>query len=282
MQGHINLPPEPGSNRSIDCWHVDSTPFVLIVLTSQAPPEGAGGRFQYLHCGAEAARKVLRSGSQEAIDALTVSPAGLEQGHAILAQGSQIMHRASHVDPMYQRVTFVQSYVPRTTLGIHNPAPTLSGLYNSVDPLHVLLPDWSRNQLWRALQIVKESFNTWNGTWDSLSLIQMPQVAALLAFLRRLIATLETALVRIPYTEQREVLVTIMLSCLEELPEIKTMLEPDAIRRTFKQQQDAFVAEYPGYSGWNPVDVVEEVEREIKAGVEGVLSLSDSTMEYFM
>ena len=77
-------------------------------------------------------------------------------------------------------------------------------------------------------------------------------------------------------------LVTIMLSCLEELPEIKTMLEPDAIRRTFKQQQDAFVAEYPGYSGWNPVDVVEEVEREIKAGVEGVLSLSDSTMEYFM
>lgn len=82
-----------------------------------------------------------------------VQPAVPAAGYAVFQQGTAVMHRASAVTRGDERTTFVNSYIALKA-GAFGGAERLAQAYNSVDPLHVLLPDWSRFRAFLAQQLL--------------------------------------------------------------------------------------------------------------------------------
>lgn len=109
---HVNIG-AVGDTRAVDQWHVDSVPFVVVILMSDM--KGArGGDLQLIKRGdREAAFKLLEATGNRVAeeDMLTVSYGG--PGRAIFCQGSLIAH---HVTPVQEaknaRITLVNSYMP--------------------------------------------------------------------------------------------------------------------------------------------------------------------------
>jgi hypothetical protein len=110
---HVNIG-AVGDTRAVDQWHVDSVPFVVVILMSDM--KGArGGDLQLIKRGdREAAFELLETTGNRVKeeDMLTVSYGG--PGRAIFCQGSLITH---HVTPVHEaknaRITLVNSYMPK-------------------------------------------------------------------------------------------------------------------------------------------------------------------------
>ena len=97
-----------GEKRPVDRWHLDSVPYVMVVLLSDAT-DMVGGKLKVarIEDPQEALRQVL---------AEDVDPAALESvnypgpGHAIFMQGSRIAHTATPVISAREpRLTLVNS-----------------------------------------------------------------------------------------------------------------------------------------------------------------------------
>lgn len=188
MQGHVNLTPiddsgSPVRQGTIDKFHVDTVPFVLVIYIED-PTSYEGGRFEYFHCSRseaevhlktalggvsvdDQAEKARRLGSFP--PSLVRAPKIPGAGYALFQQGSLVMHRATGVTAGGERTSIVQSYSSRQ-LGGHEIVGSLPQTYNGVDPFHYLLPDWCKDRLWRCYwrmeQWVQDSERTINSLED--------------------------------------------------------------------------------------------------------------------
>ena len=114
--GHTNVG-VVGDTRAVDVWHVDSVPFVLVVM--MADMAGAmGGDLEVVKKASfeEAFQRVRETDNRVPEgELLRVSYPGL--GWGIFMQGSKFVH---HVTPVFQaqnaRVSFVNSYQSRDPL----------------------------------------------------------------------------------------------------------------------------------------------------------------------
>ena len=93
--GHANFG-EIGNQRPVDQWHIDSVPFVCVVLLSDATGM-VGGKLQVAMLGDP-------SESIDQIRSGTVDPKAIDEveypgpGWAILMQGSRIAHAVTPVE----------------------------------------------------------------------------------------------------------------------------------------------------------------------------------------
>lgn len=161
MNGHVNLMPKhvegsgvhqdtsnAAAGKKVDRWHWDTVAFVLVIFCTP-PAEYTGGQFQFFDGTTEEGQQLLKE--QGKIPSHRVRDVGVQhQGWAILQQGSQVLHQATAAQGN-ARTTLVLSYVPKDVRCL-DACSVLSKTYNSVDPLHVLLPDWARYRAWKGSQ----------------------------------------------------------------------------------------------------------------------------------
>lgn len=171
MHAHTNFAPmehmhdngdghELKEKMPVDQWHFDTMAYVLVLFVT--PPEAyTGGDFQFFRGTIDEAQALLKAEGE--LPDGRVQGAGKQlAGCGVFQQGSQVMHRARGVRPGQERTTFVLSYAPKQA-GIKEACNRLSRTYNSVDPLPVLLAEWTMFRLWMAaieLEAVAEALSS--------------------------------------------------------------------------------------------------------------------------
>jgi hypothetical protein len=163
-QLHVNLKPSDGkperevqvTKKSVDRWHCDSTPFVLIVFCTD-PDDYTGGELQYFNGPREEGTALLSSGAGLPADRI-YNVGRQEKGWGVFMQGWRVFHQVSPVLSGDARTTIIYSFHPRNVLALEA-CTHLSQTYAPVDPLHVIMPDWVRFRAWkvmRRLELLRE------------------------------------------------------------------------------------------------------------------------------
>lgn len=100
---------EVGTGKRVDHWHLDSVPYVMVLLLSDAT-DMVGGKLQVALLGDPAGTiERICAGGVAASDIAEVSYPG--PGHAIFMQGSRIAHAVTPVERAREpRLTLVNSY----------------------------------------------------------------------------------------------------------------------------------------------------------------------------
>ena len=135
-----------GGTRPVDKWHLDSVPYVMVLLMSDATGmEGGKLMVARLKDPKEALRQVV-SGQ---IDQDTIEYVNYPgPGHAIYMQGSYIAHSAGAVKAAREpRITLVNSY---QTLNPFAPVQTCYRTFKLYDPIELAEGDVARHYAWRA------------------------------------------------------------------------------------------------------------------------------------
>jgi hypothetical protein len=256
-QLHINFKPdddgaEGNGKKNVDRWHCDSTPFVLIVFATD-PDEYTGGELQYFAGTREEGTKLLSSGA--GLPADRVLNVGRQmKGYGVFMQGWRVFHQVTPVLTGDARTTVVYSFHPRNVLGLEA-CWQLSRTYNNVDPMHIFLSDWARFRSWKALrrlEICEENCGA------ELSAADTAVFAASKAKLASIVWTL-------PYTEDREYMRTVLT---EAIAELRQHLQVTSFAETVTTAD----AGLPN---------LQLVVKEIDNCAEDIVTLKDSTMEYF-
>jgi hypothetical protein len=105
-----------------------------------------GGRFQYF-VGTTDEAAMLGAKGEPIPEDRVVSVEFPGPGWAIVQQGNRVVHRAARLRSRAERTTFLVSYVA-TDMGL--PDPTRIRDFRSMDPLHIVLPEWARHKAWLA------------------------------------------------------------------------------------------------------------------------------------
>jgi hypothetical protein len=101
-----------GSGQPVDQWHVDSVPFVMVLLMSDMT-DAVGGKLEVIKDTKENAFKQLAETKNNIpVDKLlTAEYPGL--GYALFMQGSEMVHHVTSVESAPEpRITVVNSYMP--------------------------------------------------------------------------------------------------------------------------------------------------------------------------
>eukprot|EP00927_Polykrikos_kofoidii_P000723 TRINITY_DN1026_c0_g1_i2.p1 TRINITY_DN1026_c0_g1~~TRINITY_DN1026_c0_g1_i2.p1 ORF type:complete len:365 (+),score=33.31 TRINITY_DN1026_c0_g1_i2:104-1198(+) len=143
--GHVNFG-QVGESRPVDTWHLDSVPYVMVLLLSDGN-DMVGGELQVARIAdaADALRQVQsNSVSPEDIDTVRYPDAG----YAILMQGSRIAHCVTPVEFAREpRLTLVNCY---QSLDPFVPSKTLYHYFKHTDPEDVHPSEITRHFAWRA------------------------------------------------------------------------------------------------------------------------------------
>tara|TARA_A100001015_G_C14932372_1_gene688994 strand:- start:34 stop:1350 length:1317 start_codon:yes stop_codon:yes gene_type:complete len=163
-QLHINYKPqkeeeEDGKIRSVDRWHCDTTPFVL-VLFATSPEKYKGGRLEYYNGTREEGTSYFKQNKllpQEKV--MNVGHQG--KGYGVFMQGSRVYHQVTPVLQGKDRTTLVFSFQPSNPLA-KECISHLAQTYNERDPLAIICTDWARFHAWktiRRLDVMHENIN---------------------------------------------------------------------------------------------------------------------------
>jgi hypothetical protein len=97
----------------VDQWHVDSVPFVLIIILSDMT-DMIGGELQCIkRVGREAGFKLIEETKNEVSDSEMLTVSYQKQGYCLFMQGSEIVHHVTAVKKAVEpRITMVNSYMP--------------------------------------------------------------------------------------------------------------------------------------------------------------------------
>jgi hypothetical protein len=109
----------PNGPQSIDAWHVDSVPFVLIVVVSM-DEQAVGGELEVVkRDGLKACREAVQAGLSEE-DKLVVPY--VRAGHGLVMQGSRLMHRVKGVaaGARVPRISVVWSFMPKSVVHVRD------------------------------------------------------------------------------------------------------------------------------------------------------------------
>ncbi|KAI8799713.1 hypothetical protein BJ742DRAFT_860603 [Cladochytrium replicatum] len=142
----------PGVGAPIDAWHLDSVPYVLVVLLTPAPK--SGGEFQAVRLNKDAAHNYLaaraasKRGTPDDNDMIeSVKFPGA--GWGILMRGEEVMHRVTAVrgPDVGERISMVLSYQPRVDRGTSNRLATYVADADA---------EWgfARHAAWRAVSML--------------------------------------------------------------------------------------------------------------------------------
>jgi hypothetical protein len=135
-----------GESRKVDQWHLDSVPYVMVLLLSDGN-DMVGGELQVARIDdpQDALRQVQsNSVSPEQIDTVRYPDAG----YAIFMQGSRIAHSVTPVEFAREpRLTLVNSYQP---LNPFAPCKTVYRTFKYTDPDEVHPSEITRHYAWRV------------------------------------------------------------------------------------------------------------------------------------
>ena len=130
---HVNLSTPPPRKHDpavpmppvVDSWHVDSVPFVLVVVVSDMR-DMIGGVFQAIkRRGKEAAFKLIEESGNKVPEADMMQVSYAQMGWGIFMQGSEVMHRVSPVlQGLEPRITVVNSYSLANVFAIDRTLPS--------------------------------------------------------------------------------------------------------------------------------------------------------------
>ena len=266
QQLHINFKPtddgsEPPANKNVDKWHCDGTPFVLIIFATN-PEEYTGGNLQYFAGTKEEGMEILSSGRSLPTDRI-VNVGRQDKGYGVFMQGSRVFHQVTPVLSGDARTTLVYSFHPRNVLALE-PTSHLSRMYNTVDPLHIIMSDWARYRAWKTVRRFEICTEHW-GTF-----LQQPQANALSTAITESTAKMTSIVHKLPYTDDRELMRLALeegISALRVL--LLTMSDTDC---TLDKE---FVESPYGLTNLRAAVV------EVKNCAEDIVTLKDSAMVYF-
>jgi hypothetical protein len=261
QQLHINFKPDDdaevkGGKKNVDRWHCDTTAFVLIVFATD-PDEYTGGELQYFAGTREEGTQLLKSGA--GLPADRVLNVGRQKlGYGVFMQGSRVFHQVTPVLSGIDRTTVVYSFQPRNVLALEA-ATLLARTYNNVDPLHIFMSDWARYRAWkcaRRLELFQEHFG---GQAYALP-------ADLVSAVKRTEKLLTDVNRTLPYTDDRELMKATLTAAVVSLRE-----QLQAHSGNAGSMADS-VYGLPNLKG---------VITDIDSCVEDIMTLKDSSMEYF-
>lgn len=149
-----------GDSRAVDQWHLDSVPFVVVILMSDMT-DAKGGELQVIKHRKQAAFDLLEQTHNQVPDEhlLTVQYPGL--GSAIFMQGSEMVHHVTSVlSAPEPRITVVNSYMP-----IHPFAEEQTRFHTfRLEPtIHY---EYARHKAWRISQQLQSLVNRENWPTD--------------------------------------------------------------------------------------------------------------------
>ena len=130
---HTNLSapaPKPGEPTSptgetpVDSWHVDSVPFVLVVVCSDMT-DMVGGTLQVVRrVGREAALELLHATANNIPSSELMEARYVQGGYGIFMQGCALLHRVTPVlQAVEPRITVVNSYMPASVFAVDRTLP---------------------------------------------------------------------------------------------------------------------------------------------------------------
>ena len=140
--GHFNFAPDD-LNKAVDKWHTDTIGLDYVMMVSD-PNKQVGGQFQYF-LGTKKGAQEIKDNNQFMPEDRIISPHFPGPGYIIVMQGNMVVHRGAKLKEPYDRVTMVNGYVP---LELDSSDPSRFSDVKSIDPHHVLFPEWARHKAW--------------------------------------------------------------------------------------------------------------------------------------
>uniref|UniRef100_A0A0G4I839 Fe2OG dioxygenase domain-containing protein n=1 Tax=Chromera velia CCMP2878 TaxID=1169474 RepID=A0A0G4I839_9ALVE len=121
---HTNLSSEPSAQKVVDSWHVDSCPFVLVVVCSDLEDMQGGVLQAVKRRGREAATALVEATGNSVGPEDLVEMGYASQGWGLFMQGSEILHRVTPVTRSKEpRITVVNGYMPANAFVPDRTAP---------------------------------------------------------------------------------------------------------------------------------------------------------------
>ena len=143
--GHGNFAPRQ-LGRTVDKWHVDNVDLDWVLFVTDLG-QVKGGAFEVFLGTKTEADEISRRGERLPRDRV-VSIKPPEPGFAIMQQGHRVVHRAAPMEELADRMTLVNSYVPKDT-GTFAEA-TKPAILRAVDPEGVVAAEWTVHRAMRA------------------------------------------------------------------------------------------------------------------------------------
>ena len=141
---HFNYAPSK-LGEPVDHWHHDVVG-VDYVMAASDPSEWEGGRFEFFTGTKEEARLVQGAGKQLPVERI-VSVEFPGPGWVIAQQGNMVVHRGAPLKTLAERTTFLVCYV---AANLDLPEANVIRDYTTMDPAHIVYPEWARHKAWLA------------------------------------------------------------------------------------------------------------------------------------
>ena len=141
---HFNYAPDELS-EPVDYWHHDIVGIDYVMAASNQK-DLDGGKFEFFTGTKQQAAALEKDGKQlpaERVVAVDYPGAGW----AIVQQGNMVVHRATPLRTLAERTTFLTSYV---AADLDVPEATVIRDYTTMDPAHIVYPEWARHKAWLA------------------------------------------------------------------------------------------------------------------------------------
>ena len=141
---HFNYAPDK-LGEPVDHWHHDIVGIDYVMAASD-PRELDGGRFEFF-TGTKDEAKALQEGGSPLPEDRVVPVEYPGPGWAIVQQGNMVVHRAAPLRTLAERTSFLVCYVPAD---IDLPEANVIRDYTTMDPDHIIYPEWARHKAWLA------------------------------------------------------------------------------------------------------------------------------------
>lgn len=190
-------------------------------------------------------------------------------------QGSRVFHQVAPVLSGSARTTMVFSFQPRDVLALEA-CSQLSKTYNSVDPLHILIPDWVRYRSWkllRRLEILMEHFPLFSSTGFTVvagKTAPGDELKDLIDVAKVTRTKFEHIVLTLPYTDDRVLLSGVLIEAVAGLKSQLATFQTTGIG----DGQDFAASQY-GLAN------LQGAVADIESCIDDVLTLKNSSMVYF-
>jgi hypothetical protein len=202
------------------------------------------------------------------------------KGHGVFMQGSRVFHQVAPVLTGSARTTMVFSFQPRNVLALEA-CTQLSKTYNSVDPLHILFPDWVRYRSWkllRRLEILTEhfpAFSTAASTVVAVKTATGDELEELIDMVTVTRAKFERIVQTLPYTDDRALLSGVLIEAITGLKsQLATFQTFTSAATNIGDGRDLAASQYG-------LPNLQSAVADIESCIDDVLTLKNSSMVYF-
>ena len=169
--GHINYEPQ-SLDHAIDKWHHDTLPLDFVLMVTD-PGEVDGGDFEYFLGTKQEAAEFAARGETPPPER-TVTPNFPGPGYAIALHGDMVVHRASALRTLTERISMVNGYVALdTSLDEQSRSADLI----AVDDPEVLYTEWAKMAAWRSAGRLQQVIDELPFTSDKDHVIAQLQAA---------------------------------------------------------------------------------------------------------